>query len=238
VSERTADGMYGKQTDDTYERAGFGAAVRRGQRPAIVVVDLSRGFTQDTYPSGADLSDVVAATGALIENGRAAGVPVIFTTIAYTPAEADGTAVTWLHKAPGMRSMREGSDAVAIDERLPRRPEDVLVVKKGASAFFGTSLAATLTGARCDTVLVCGATTSGCVRATVVDAVQSGFSVLVPRECVGDRAQGPHDANLFDIQAKYGDVISVAEAIDYLAGLPAVRLAAHLDPDAGRPARR
>src|SRR5205823_780073 len=119
-------------------------------------------------------------------------------TIAYTPAEADGTVVRWLDKAPGMRALREGSPAVAVDARLPRRDEDVLVVKKGASAFFGTSLASVLTGAGCDTVVVCGATTSGCVRATVVDAVQSGFSVLVPRECCGDRAAGPHDAALFD----------------------------------------
>lgn len=210
-------GMYGRQTDDTYAHAGFGAAVRRGARPAIVVVDLTNGFTDPAYPSGSDLSDVVAATATLIERGRAAEVPVVFTTIAYTPAEAEGEMVTWLHKAPGMRAMREGSPAVAIDERLPRRPCDTLVVKKGASAFFGTGLASILTGLGRDTLLVCGATTSGCVRATAVDAVQSGFSVLVPRECVGDRAAGPHEASLFDIHAKYGDVIGLAEALDYLA---------------------
>lgn len=122
-----------------------------------------------------------------------------------------------------MRALVEGSEAVAIDPRLPRRPEDLLVVKKGASAFFGTSLAATLTGLGCDTVLVCGATTSGCVRATAVDAVQSGFSVLVPRACVGDRAPGPHEANLFDIQAKYGDVIDLTDAAAYLGQLPAAQ---------------
>ena len=93
-------------------------------------------------------------------------------------------------------------------------------MKKGASAFFGTSLAATLTGLGCDTVLVCGATTSGCVRATAVDAVQYGYPVLVPRGCVGDRAQGPHDAALFDLQAKYGDVVDDADALGYLRGLP------------------
>lgn len=212
-----ASGMYGKPTDDTYAHAGFGASARRGERPAIVVVDLTNGFTDPAYPSGSDLSDVVAATATLIEHGRAAGVPVVFTTIAYTRAEADGEMVTWLHKAPGMRAMREGSHAVAIDGRLPRRSDDTLVVKKGASAFFGTGLASILTGLGRDTVLVCGATTSGCVRATAVDAVQSGFSVLVPRECVGDRAAGPHEASLFDIQAKYGDVIDLEEAAGYLA---------------------
>lgn len=216
-----ADGLFGKDTDETYARAGFGAQTRRGTRPAIVVVDLSRGFTFDSHPCGTDLSAVVAATASLINSGRAAEIPVIYTTIAYTPAEAGGDVFPWLRKAPGMRALVEGSDAVLIDERLPRSTSDPLVVKKGASAFFGTSLAAMLTGLGRDTVLVCGATTSGCVRATVVDAVQSGFSVLVPRECVGDRARGPHEANLFDIQAKYGDVIDLAEAIEYLGRLAA-----------------
>jgi maleamate amidohydrolase len=203
-------------TDAIYARAGFGASVRRGERPAILVVDLTNGFTDPAAPTGADLTDVVAATAELIEAGRPSGVPVVFTTIAYTPAEADGDAVAWLTKAPGMRTLREGSRAVAIDDRLPIDPRDHLITKKGASAFFGTGLAALLAGLRADTVLVCGATTSGCVRATAVDAVQSGFSVLVPRQCVGDRAQDPHEANLFDIQAKYGDVIELADAMGYL----------------------
>ena len=203
---------------DVYARAGFGAPVRRGERPAIVVVDLTNGFTDPGAPTGADLSAVVAATSELITAGRAAGVPVVFTTIAYTPAELD--TVTWLQKAPGMRALREGSNAVALDSRLPVEDGDHLITKKGASAFFGTGLAALLTGMRVDTVLVCGATTSGCVRASAVDAVQSGFSVLVPRQCVGDRARGPHEANLFDIQVKYGDVIDLADAIGYLKDLP------------------
>lgn len=225
-------GRYGQGTDDTYERAGFGAPVRRGSRPAIVVVDLARGFTEDAFPSGADLTDVVAATGELIEAGRPAGVPVLYTVIAYTPAEAEGTFVTWLDKARGMRELAEGSAAVELDPRLPVRPSDPVLVKKGASAFFGTSLAASLVGLGCDTVLICGATTSGCVRATAVDAVQSGFPVLVPRECVGDRAEGPHEANLFDIQAKYGDVVPLCDALDYLGRLPVPGAAA--DPGTAR----
>jgi N-formylmaleamate deformylase len=204
--------------DAVYERAGFGAPVRRGARPAILVVDLTRGFTEPSFPSGADLTKVVAATSELIEAGRARDVPVVFTAIAFTPAEADGDAITWLHKAPGMRALREHSDAVALDPRLPVRSQDHLIVKKGASAFFGTGLSALLTGLGTDTVLVCGATTSGCVRASAVDSVQSGFSTLVPRSCVGDRAAGPHDAALFDIQAKYGDVVDQDDALDYLRG--------------------
>ncbi|MFI6467724.1 isochorismatase family protein [Streptomyces sp. NPDC050538] len=215
-----SDAQYGQATEQTYQRAGFGAPVRRGSRPAIVVVDLTRGFTEPDFPSGADLTEVVAATGQLIAAARPADVPVVFTAISYTPAEAAGDAVTWLQKAQGMRSLVEGGEEVALDPRLPRSPQDHLIVKKGASAFFGTSLAALLTGLGRDTVLVCGATTSGCVRATAVDAVQSGFPVLVPRECVGDRAPGPHEANLFDIQAKYGDVIDLKDAVGYLDTLP------------------
>jgi nicotinamidase-related amidase len=210
-------GRYGPPTDAVYDRAGFGAPVRRGRRPVLVIVDLTRGFTEDAFPSGADLGDVVEATGALIRAARPAGVPVVFTAIAYQPAEADGDSIAWLHKAPGMRAMRAGSDAVALDPRLPRARLDLLVTKKGPSAFFGTALASTLVGLGCDTVVVCGATTSGCVRATVVDAVQAGFPVLVPRECVGDRAAGPHDAALFDIHAKYGDVVELADAVEYVS---------------------
>ncbi|OEV04291.1 isochorismatase family protein [Streptomyces oceani] len=224
TAEQPDRGRYGQETDQVYERAGFGARVRRGVRPALVVVDLTRGFTEDDFASGSDLTQVVRSTSELVDAARPAEVPVIYTVISYTPAEArpgpDGSPLAWLDKATGMRAMVEGSEAVDLDPRLPREPVDHLVAKKGASAFFGTSLAALLASLRCDTVLVCGATTSGCVRATAVDAVQSGFPVLVPRDCAGDRARGPHDAALFDIDAKYGDVISQADALGYLRGLP------------------
>jgi len=213
--------LHGHETDQTYARAGFGGTVPRGKRPAIVVVDLTNGFTDPAYPTGADLSDAVAATSRLIDAGRAAEVPVVFTTISYTDAEIDGGGVAWLRKAPGMRVLGTGTAAAEVDARLPITRADHVIEKKGASAFFGTGLAALLTGLRVDTVLICGATTSGCVRASVVDAVQSGFDVLVPADCVGDRADGPHRANLFDIQAKYGDVIELPDAIGYLSSLAA-----------------
>jgi len=205
-----------EQSDSVYERAGFGAAVPRGSRPALVVVDLTRGFTEPDFPTGADLTAEVTAAASLVAEARRHGFPVIYTAIAYTPAEADGDSVAWLRKAPGMRALREGSDAVALDPRLDRRDGDHLVVKKGASAFHGTALAALLSGLDVDTVLVCGATTSGCVRATAVDAVQSGFDTLVVREACGDRAQRPHDAALFDLQAKYADVVALDDALAYL----------------------
>jgi nicotinamidase-related amidase len=210
--------MSDDDTIETYERAGFGARIAPGGRPAVVVIDLSRGFTEARWPTGSDLTGVVAATARLIEAARTAGAPVLFTTIAYDEADVAG-GVVWLKKASGLAILREGSELVEIDARLPREPTDPLIVKKGASGFAGTTLAATLAGLGVDTVLMCGATTSGCVRASAVDAVQSGFQVLVPRECVGDRAQAPHDANLFDIDQKYGDVVALDEAVAYLGGL-------------------
>lgn len=216
-------GMHGAETDRTYDRAGFGASVPRGARPVLVVVDLTRGFTEPGFPSGADLSEEVAAAAELVASAHQHGVPVIYTAISYTPAEADGDSIAWLRKAPGMRSLREGSEEVALDSRLGWRDGDHLIIKKGASAFHGTGLAGLITGLRGDTVLVCGATTSGCVRATAVDAVQAGFNTLVVRQACGDRARGPHDAALFDLQAKYADVIELSEAIDYLNAPPTKR---------------
>jgi nicotinamidase-related amidase len=210
--------MSEESTRETYERAGFGARVPRGERPAVVVVDLSRGFTEPAFTSGADLTEVVAATAAVTDAARAIGAPVVYTVIAFDDVD-DAGASAWLRKAPGLAILRPGSEAVELDPRLGRRREEPVVVKKGASAFFGTPLAAMLAAQGVDTVIVCGATTSGCVRATVVDAVQSGFNVVVPRECVGDRAEAPHDANLFDIDAKYGDVVSLGDARAYLSSL-------------------
>lgn len=219
--ESTTAAVHDAATNDTYERAGWGGSVVRGARPALVVIDLTRGFTEPEFDAGADLTDVVAATGRLIEVARAQGHPVIFTRIVYSPAEVRPGALTWLTKAAGMRAMLEGSEAIVLDPRLPvDEATDVVVDKKGASAFHGTSLATLLRSAGCDTVVLTGATTSGCIRASAVDAVQDGFSVLVPREAVGDRAPGPHEANLFDIQAKYGDVIDLDDALGYLSGTP------------------
>jgi maleamate amidohydrolase len=205
----------GDETHHIYEAAGIGHRICRGERPGVLVVDFSAGFTDPGYPTGADLSVEVAQTRRLLDVTRDHGWPVYFTTIAYEPSLRDGG--VWLQKIPGMRTLVVGTPPVALDQRLARRPDEPLIVKKGASAFFGTNLAALLAADAVDTLIVCGATTSGCVRASVVDAVQCGFPVLVPRECVGDRAPAPHEANLFDIDAKYGDVVSVEDALGYVA---------------------
>jgi nicotinamidase-related amidase len=206
------------ETLATYDRAGFGAAVRRGVRPAVLVVDFSYGFTDPTYPTGADMGAAIEATRLLLEAARSKGVPVIFTTIAYDKGQL--ASVTWLQKARGMAALSAGSRLVEIDARVSPQDEETILVKTGASAFFGTPLASMLTGLKADTLIVTGATTSGCVRASVVDAVQSGYPTLVPRQCVADRAQAPHDASLFDMNEKYADVIDVDEVLAYVRGLP------------------
>ncbi|WP_323776520.1 isochorismatase family protein [Leisingera sp.] len=200
-----------------YSDAGFGQKVARGSKPAIVVVDFSYGFTDTQYPTAADMSVQIAATRRLTDKARAMGLPVIYTTIAYQPWERE--ALPWLKKAAGMAALQAGSRLVEIDTATGITPADPVIVKHGASAFHGTNLAGLLTGAGVDTVVVAGATTSGCVRATVVDAVQSGFNVLVPADCCADRAQAPHDANLYDMNQKYADVTDADDIENWLDSL-------------------
>lgn len=203
--------------DEVYERAGFGHPIVRGIRPALVVVDFSRGFTEAQFPTGADMTAEVTRTATVAAGFRAAGRPIFFTVIAYQSHLRDAGA--WLTKFPGAGGLLEGSAAVALDPRLDVDASDVVITKKGPSAFFGTNLSALLSAEGVDTVVVCGATTSGCVRASVVDSVQYGFQTMVIGDCVADRAVGPHESNLFDMAAKYADVIDHEEALAYLRAL-------------------
>ncbi len=201
-------------TAEIYERARLGRSVTLGSRPAVLVVDFSRGFTDPGSTMGSDLTGEVEATKRLLAAARAKGIPVVFTTIGFEANLKDGS--LWLQKAPGLAELQVGGEWVEIDPRLERREEETVIVKKGASAFFGTNLPSILVSENVDTIVLCGATTSGCIRATAVDLLQYGYPTLVPRECVGDRARGPHEANLLDIQAKYADVVSVDDALSYL----------------------
>jgi nicotinamidase-related amidase len=203
---------------DFYRERGFGGTAGLGRRPALLVIDLVNGFTDPASPLGSDLDSVVAATRRLIDACRSKGVPIIFTTVAFDGAKSQAAAV-FMAKIPSLRTLVAGSHAVQVDPRLGMQPSDTLITKQFASCFFGTALSSLLAAEGCDTVLVTGATTSGCVRASAVDAVQHGYRPIVPRECVGDRAQAPHDANLFDIQQKYGDVVGVDDAIAAVAAL-------------------
>ena len=206
--------MSEEQTREIYERARLGQSVPLGTRPAVLVVDFSRGFTDPECTLGSDLTREVESTNRVLAVARERGIPVIFTTIGFEPNLKDAS--LWLEKLPALGELIVGSEWVEIDPRLERREDETVVLKKGPSAFFGTNLPSILISQAVDTVVLCGATTSGCIRASAIDLLQYGYPTLVPRECVGDRAQGPHEANLVDIQAKYADVVSVEEALSYL----------------------
>lgn len=200
-----------------YRERGFAGRVGFGKRPALLVVDFILGFTDATSPLAGDLEDSLAQTIRLLGAARAHGVPVFFTTVEYDPSLKD--AGLFPLKAAGLKWLVRGSHWVELDPRLQRKEGEIVIRKKYASAFFGTELASTLTSMGVDTLIITGCTTSGCVRASAVDALQYGFRAIVPREAVGDRAQAPHEANLFDIDSKYGDVVGVAEVMEYLDGL-------------------
>jgi len=203
---------------EVYAKARIGESVTLGSRPAVLVVDFSCGFTDPECTLGADMTPAVEATRRLLDAARVKGLPVVFTTIGYEPSLKDGG--LWLQKVPALGELQIGGRWVEIDPRLEPREDETIVLKKGASGFFGTNLASILVSQQVDSVVLCGATTSGCVRATAIDLLQNGFPTIVPRECVADRAQAPHDANLFDINAKYADVVSLEEALDYVESVP------------------
>ena len=209
--------MTWKDVEQDYQRKGLGESVGFGQRPAIVVVDFIKSFTDPASPLGSNLDAEVEATARLLALARRKRLPTVFTTVAYDPNLRE--AGVFVKKLPALKLLVRGSEAVEVDPRLGMLPDEHLIVKSYASAFFGTALGSLLVSQGVDTVVVTGCTTSGCVRATAVDAMQHGFRTIVPRQCVGDRAEKPHEANLFDINAKYGDVVDLDEVLGYLNSL-------------------
>jgi nicotinamidase-related amidase len=195
---------------------GFHGRVGLGRRPALVVIDVNRGFTDAASPLVCDLDVVVAAIAELLAAFRAADLPVVYTTVAYDEA-GKRAAAAFIEKVPALLTLEAGSGWEEIDPRIAPAPGEPVLTKLWASAFHGTPFASFLTAAGCDSLVVTGASTSGCVRATAVDALQHGLRVLVPREAVGDRNAAAHEANLYDIDTKYGDVVTLA---DLLAELP------------------
>jgi maleamate amidohydrolase len=187
-----------------------------GKKPAVLVVDFIRAYTTSGSALFAPpVCDAVMQTAELLDAARARGVLVVYTKVLYNKNGLDGG--IFVQKVPVLRTLVEGEPLAEIVPELAPHPNDVVLVKQYASAFFGTSLASLLTAQGVDTLILTGCSTSGCVRATAVDGMQHGFRVIVPRECVGDRRPEPHEANLFDIHSKYGDVVSKQEVLDYLA---------------------
>ncbi|MBA4115319.1 MAG: isochorismatase family protein [Rubrobacter sp.] len=194
---------------------GFGGRGGLGRRPAFIVVDMTLGFTDPESPLACDLEGPIEEIRKLLDAARQAEIPVVFTTIAYRESDRL-TAAAFIDKVPALLELEAGSRWAEVDPRIAPRSSEPVLNKLFASAFFGTSLSSALTAAGVDTLIVTGASTSGCVRATVVDALQYGFRTIVPREAVGDRNPDAHEANLYDMDAKYGDVISVERTLEYL----------------------
>jgi maleamate amidohydrolase len=205
------------ELDENY-RGVWGNRIGFGKSPALLIVDFMKGYTTPGRPLFApDAVKAVHEAEELLGIVRDLGFPVIHTNIRYHSNLSDGG--TWVRKAPVMRTMLDGHPDADFCEEVRPQDHEVVVTKQYASAFFGTSLASMLHAAGIDTVVIMGCSTSGCVRATAVDATQNGFRTIVVRECVGDRHRAPHDASLFDIDAKYGDVVDKGDVIDCLRKL-------------------
>jgi maleamate amidohydrolase len=202
---------------DRYRKKGWGGPVGFGARPALIVIDLALAWTDPQEPGiGSDVDAVVQATGRLLDAARSGGVPIVFTTWAYDPAEPPSPhdPKSALRIGPGF------AERLALDPRLGRRPTEKLLPKRYASAFKGTHLHEMLTALGVDTLIVTGVSTSHCVYATCRDATDS-FRVIVPREAVGERCELMHEVNLLDIELDLGDVLPVAEVVEYLRRVPA-----------------
>jgi len=201
--------------EEFFRQRGFGQAIGFGKRAALVVVDIIQAFTDPDMPLGSNLDDEIIVANQVIDACRAAKTPIFFTTTAYDDAGLKDGGI-WVLKQTGSATLRSGTPAVELDSRLHYQDGDSLLIKKYASCFFGTDLLSRLVAHGADTVIIVGCTTSGCVRGTAVDAVQNGFRPIIVREAVGDRSRAAHEQSLFDLQAKYCDVVGLDETLDYL----------------------
>lgn len=200
-----------------YAQAGFGNRLGWGKRPALLIIDFVNAYLDPACPLYAGVEKVLAGAVSLLSAARIAGIPVFHTNVAYTPGGVDGG--VFFRKVKALACFERGLHPhwASFAQGLEPAAEEPVITKQYASAFFGTSLASTLASSGIDTLLISGLSTSGCVRASALDACQHGFAPLVVREAVGDRDARVHEANLFDLNAKYADIIGIEEAIAHLA---------------------
>lgn len=200
---------------ELYQERGFQHRIGYGTRPALLNIDLANAWTRKGSPFECEnVDEMLAQVQRLLEAARPKRIPIVFTTTGYEKDLKD--AEPWIRKIPALAVLQLDSELCRIDERVAPRPGEIVLPKKMASAFAGTHLASMLTALRVDTVIVTGATACACVRHTVEDAISLGFRPIVPREAVGDRIPGAVEANLFDIDAKFGDVEPVEAVLRYL----------------------
>ncbi len=203
-----------------YQDRGFQRRVGFGERPALINIDLANAWTRPGHAFSCEGMDVIIpSVQQLLAASRAKRIPVVYTTTAYAVTEGPNTDMGLWHRKIPAELLKLGSDAVAIDDRIAPEADEQVIVKKRASAFHGTPLAGFLRAAQVDTVIVTGVTMAACVRNTVEDAIAEGFRPIVVREAVGDRVAGVVAWNLFDIDAKFGDVEPLDRVLSYLDGL-------------------
>ena len=201
-----------------YRERGFQRRVGYGARPALVHIDLANAWTRPGHAFSCDgMETIIPAVQALNEVGRAKAVPIVYTTTAYEDVDGPNSDMgLWVHKIP-VELLKVGTEATAIDSRIAPEPGEMVIVKKRASAFHGTYLSSYLNAQGVDTVILTGVTMAGCVRHSTEDAIAEGFRPIVVREAVGDRVPGVVEWNLFDIDAKFGDVEPLQQVLAYLA---------------------
>ena len=206
-----------EQLTDNYKGV-FDQHIGFGRKPCLLIVDFIKAYVTPGSPLYAEaVVNAAAETENLLECARKSGVQIIFTKVLYNQNTGDGG--LFVQKVPILKELTPGSTFAEIVNNLEIEPQDIVITKQYASSFFGTPLASTLTALGIDTIILTGCSTSGCIRATAVDGMQHGFRVIVPETCVGDRATIPHQANLFDINSKYGDVVTLAKVVDYIEQL-------------------
>jgi len=210
---------WGDETQELYAARGIGDRVGFGHHAALLVIDMAVAFCDPSYRVGTDQTPTVEAIARMLEAARKCDIPTFFFTTAYHPDGRDGG--VFAEKIPALLDLQLGDPGVEIDPRLAPRDDEIVITKKFASAFFQTNLPSLLVYEGVDTLILTGCSTSGCVRAAAIDGVSHGYRIVVPQECVADRADGPHWANLFDINAKYGDVMPLTDVIQQLDALPA-----------------
>jgi maleamate amidohydrolase len=210
-----------------YSGAGWGGTLEPGPHPALIVVDFVQAYLRPSSPLYAGVESARDACVQLLRSARDARVPVLHTNVRFQAGGRDGG--VFFRKLPALRCFAQGGEPGLgeFDSALVPRDDELVITKQYASAFFGTSLASTLTAMGVDTLVIAGVSTSGCVRATAVDACQHGFVPLVVRDAVGDRHPAPHEANLFDLQAKYAEVVSLEQAQAYFAQSARATAAGH-----------
>lgn len=199
-----------------FKKRGFAQEIGFGEKPVVLVVDMLNAFTNPNLPLGTNQDKQIVVINEVLEIAREKEVPIFFITISYDDTDMTDAGV-WFKKMKGLETLRKGTYEVEIDSRIKRLENEPEIRKKFASAFFGTDLLTRLINLKIDTLIVMGCTTSGCVRATVVDAIQYGFAPVVVEEAVCDRSENAHKQSLFDLKAKYADVVEKINIINLIS---------------------